>query len=198
MKTTFILIACLISFAAFANNDKKTLPVWTKEQSRTQGGGWIWFPGKAVSTKEHDADLIARGKALDYLMQECQALHRGIRFHERAVSRVDGKFHVYVRASIKQGDCKYASSLKADDRKHISSDTLKSLYFQYKLSLAKQKVDYSICNWGNGYCADRVSLEFQMRNDYVALLYAQYACEKGSPPACVMAKTTADFLMENY
>jgi len=198
MKTIIILIACLISFSVFAEKEVKQLPSWTKEQSRTQGGGWIWFPGKGVSKQAHDADLAAKGKALDYLLQECQALHRSIKFHERAVEKKKGQFHVYVRASIKQKECKQSASASEEEKKALSSETLKSVYFQYKLAMAKKTIDYSVCNYNNSYCLQKVSLEFQMRNDYVALLYAQYACEKGVEIACDSAKSTADFLIENY
>ena len=113
---------------------------WVHETSRTQGGSWIWFPGKGIAKNQKDAYLLAEGQALDRLIKECQFPHKEVRFIERCIEEVGSDVVAYVRASIKHDQCsetKYASSKR---RFLIESTALVGTYRQYlKLTEAKSQ-----------------------------------------------------------
>lgn len=193
MKTLIIFLVLSFSYTALSSD----IPNWVKEQSRTQAGGWIWFPGRGEARTEYDADVIARGRALDYLKQECQDIHKSVKFHERYVTKRKGKFHVFVRASVKQDDCKFMKNSKPEKRKKFINESLKSAYLQFKLRMANRTMDYSKCKRSNLYCAYLVADEYEMHNDYRALLYARYSCYKGYSLGCSHASSITKFLLEN-
>jgi hypothetical protein len=197
MKNLFFLITLLfLATEVFAQPKSHELPLWARIDHRTQGGGWLWFPGRGDAKTEREADILARGSALDYLMQECQVPHVNTRFIERFTIRLEGHYYVYVRANVTQDECnqtKYSN----DKRQKIINAKLMEVYVQYRTMVAEQKVNFKICKYENDYCLQNAVSEFEMRNDYKALLYAQYSCNKGIPEGCNAAKSTSLYLSKN-
>ena len=192
---------CLCSFSVFAEPSKTELPAWARENSRTQGGGWVWFPGKAVARSEADADFHARGMALDYLVQECTSIPKETQFNERFSIRKRGFYYVYVRASVKNTACKFLKSKEEGKRKKYLNEELKVLYGQYKLNEAKKRFrrefNFRECHNRNDYCLDRYFTYANMHDDYLAILYAQHSCDKGVQRACKYATEWIKFVSEN-
>ncbi len=83
---------------------------WAKQESRTQGNGWIWYPSKATDSNLYKADLRAKGFALEQLTQECEVIPKDARFHERCVENNGGNYLVKVRVSVKNKSCALAKT----------------------------------------------------------------------------------------
>lgn len=199
-KQTFTVIAIVLisifwmSIRVAVAND---VPEWTQEDHRTQGAGWIWFPANAVAPTEIEADLMAKGKAIAYLMDECQIPHKEIRFNERFVQENDGKFKVYVRASITDRQCgegKYGSrELKAK----IVNTRLLDVYRQYQTRLAELRIANTVCRASSTYCLEQAIKSFDMQNYYLAYTYAEKACQSGLKSACKSVNTIRAFIVSN-
>jgi hypothetical protein len=112
---------------------------WTQKTTRTQGGGWIWFPGKGVGTNLKDAYLKAEGQALDRLIKECVFPHKETKFIERC-DEVEGKNVVaYVRASLKQDQCNQTKYSNEKGRRIFEHKVLTRTWRQYKKFAKKEK-----------------------------------------------------------
>ncbi len=196
-KITWITILVVFSWIITRVAFSQELPSWTNADHRTQGGGWIWFPGKYLAVTELEADYMAKGKAVAYLMEECQIPHSEIRFVERHVQEVEGKFKVYVRASITQKQCnegKYGS--KALKHK-IFSRNLLNLYRRYKLKLAQIEVAKTVCTIDTLYCVSLARRAADMSDWYSAYIYAEKSCELGIKQGCNMVKIVSRYLRSN-
>ena len=158
---------------------------WTHTSARTQGGGWIWFPGKFTAEDRFQAEVKALGLALSYESDECRIIPKGTKVHEKCVEKnADGTWTVYVRASFKDKICKRASVAS----RRVASQ-MRSLPFTRKLNAFKMaSVERNIrpaCANGNfKACYD--SMNDYLQNDrYVeAAVYGQKACKLGSAHAC--------------
>lgn len=100
MGTGFIAEATYKVEEKNCKNVNKCTEDWTKGETRSQAGEWVWFLGKGIAPRVKKADLYAKGQALDYLTQECSILHKSVRFIERCEERIGGSYIVYTRASI--------------------------------------------------------------------------------------------------
>ena len=93
--------------------------------SRTQSGGFTFFPGKGIGTTLEEAIVIAERMALDSLKKECGYIHRDTQFNERC-DQQDGKvFYSFVRASIGQIKCKTIRDANTSKRKELQHPTLR-------------------------------------------------------------------------
>lgn len=173
------------------------LPNWTQEDHRTQGGGWIWFPGKYLALTEIGADVMAKGMAVAYLMEECQLPHKEIRFNERHVEEVDGKYRVYVRAAIKDSQCREGKYGSAELREKVVNRSLLTLYRQYKLKVTELQIADKVCAIDPLYCLGQARQEAHMENWYRAYIYAERSCRAGLEGGCKSAKSVAKFLIRN-
>lgn len=185
MRTILWLFLSLILVGAgLTLRAGESLPEWTQEVSRTQGGGYIWFPGKGTAYTEIEAEDLARGQSLDYLVQECQILHKEIRFNERFVEQVEKKFVVYVRASITQKQCNEAKYATLEFRKKISNRRLLDTYHNYKVTIAEEAVAHVQCTYQDAYCGEFGVQQIYLNNLYLALAYFKKACAIGLPTGC--------------
>lgn len=181
------IITMLLSLNVWAI-DTDRLPHWAQEQNRTQGGSWIWFPGYATASTAEEADVLARGKAVDYLMQECRFPHKDARFVERLEMKEDDVYHVWTRVSVTHEQCNQTKQGGAVNNR------LLEMYRFYRSHVAQLHVDPKICNDENLYCLEQAVREYDLRNNYVALEYARISCSKGIEGGCKVAKGIAEFL----
>lgn len=154
---------------------------WYEDSARTQGGGWIWFPGTAKHKDLHTATNLAEGAALDYLVGECQMVHREVKFHEKCMKPIKGGFRVYVRASIKRKQCDMAKSKKVIYKNKKLTERLN----QFRAYKAKNSVDTDKCN---SHTPDQCFLiaddEWRLGNTILAEAYADRACQYGKRAYC--------------
>lgn len=189
-KTTieiFVIVFSLIWLATRVVNASEDLPEWATEDSRTQAGGWIWFPGKGVAKTEIEADRLAKGMSIMYLIQECQLPHKDVRFNERFVEELeDGQFKVHVRASITNGQCNAGKNATARDRSLITNKYLMEFYREYRLNIAHKEIAHIVCWKGNTMCFENANNEMQMDRYYRALAFLERGCDYRNEPSCNM------------
>jgi hypothetical protein len=113
--------------------------LWTTADNRTQGGGYLWFPGNGSGKSVETADLLAKGRALEAMKEECEGFFSGTIFVDRHVEYGNREVIVWVRALVKQEDCIMVKRGEAKQGK-----TLKTLYVDYRVLIAR--ADTSICN----------------------------------------------------
>jgi hypothetical protein len=74
---------------------------------------------------------------------------------------------------------------------------LQGVFMQYSLKEAESRVNYKQCNYMNIHCVDQSIEALHMRDDFVALLYARYSCEKGEMMGCQNAAKLLDFISKH-
>ncbi len=196
-KTTLVVVIIGLIWILTRVAVAGELPSWTKDHHRTQGGGWIWFPGNALAITEIEADMMAKGKAIAYLMEECQLPHKEIRFNERYIVEEDGKFRVFVRASITQRQCKEGKYGSMALRSRIVNRHLLGLYRQYMIKIAEIQVADKICRADTVYCLDLAKQEVDMNNWYKAYTYAEKSCKHGLKEGCNAVRIISRYLITN-
>lgn len=141
---------------------------WTKETSRSQGGGWVWFPGLGVHASLSRAILAAEGTSLNYLYGECQSIPNETKFNERCITRENQKYKVHVRASIRQNSC---------DPSSASNKELVSRLLSYRAIETKHALDTSKCNETNAEgCFLLAHKEKELKNLELSLAYSEAGC----------------------
>ena len=149
---------------------------WTYEDSRTQAGGWVWFPGRSENKSLSLATLEAEGRSLEYLKGECGIIPAETKFHERCVEEVEGGYRVHVRASIKQMYCNTRSEKSAE---------LTKRHLNYQSMVARAQVNYGLCNEQHPQsCFIQADKEWRMKNISLAIAYADLACQYGDTFSC--------------
>lgn len=174
----FIFLVIVIA-AVFVGTAKASCvdQSWVKEQSRTQGGGWIWFPGNGKSNSQAHSTLIAQGTALEYLIEECGEIPMEVKFHEKCIDQKEGQYIVYVRASVTQDQC--TAKVK---NKNIELARKLNQYRAYK---SDRLVDTKICNRYNASdCYLQADKEWRANNVSLASAYAKAACAFGDNYSC--------------
>jgi hypothetical protein len=155
---------------------------WTKQDGRTQAGGWIWFPGKAIGRDLERVKLDAEVMALESLRDECQMIHKEVKFNERCVEIIDGGFIVYVRAAIEHKWCEHAKA---------KNDLFRNLSLEMKVLERKmiKELGRSDCK-GEEYmelCIQK-TLAANKRGDYdMDDYYSLKLCEAGRWHRCELA-----------
>jgi len=188
-----LAILWIISRVAMAQD----IPTWAMNDSRTQAGSWIWFPGKYTAVTVTEADMMAKGMAINYLMQECQLPHKEVRFNERHVEELDGKYRVYVRASITHRQCEESKYGSKELKSRIVNKRLLAIYRQYSLHIAETQIAQKICSADADYCLDLAIREFDLNNPYKAYIYAERACNRGIVQGCNSVKIIKRYLSSN-
>lgn len=162
---------------------------WTKEQSRTQGGGWNWYPGRGDGESLEEATLWAEGRALKLLVGECQFPHKEVKVHERCVEYKEGKVEVFLRMSLRDFECqasKYASELT---RAKIENGELLSVLQRYENMLNSQKgIRKEVCHIKNAEGCHRLAKILYGQNERnKALELFEQACGYGNRDSCFNA-----------
>ena len=175
----------VLSLQTFA---KSELPDWAKTDARTQGGGWIWFPGKYKATDRVLANTIAIGRAVEYLMLECNVPHKETRFVERFERQVDGIWEVYTRASVTSKQCKETKYASPKRMKFIKSNNLVQMYWTYRSFLGNKTLDKDLCNKdAPDECVFPIDREWKNGNKVKAIAYAERGCMLGDKFSCGFA-----------
>lgn len=162
---------------------------WTKEDSRTQGGGWVWFPGKGVAADRETAILLAEGAALSLLVQECQCPHKEIKSHERCVEEYAGNFRAYLRLSLLEKQCNETKYAKDEKKSLIENKELTKRLQRYH-ELTKQNVEKNVENChekGAQTCYDFGKYEYFMGNHKKAVANFNFGCQYGHAQSCFNA-----------
>lgn len=92
---------------------------WVVDETRTQGGGRVWFKGHGKADSEVAAFRIAENNALYLLKQECQYIPKNTQFIERCSFQKDGIVLAYTRATTLQQDCTAAKNDGSGANKNI-------------------------------------------------------------------------------
>ena len=191
-KATMIVIALklmLLILIPSAQAEECSKLDWTKTSSRTQGNGWIWFPGKATSLIRSTSIISAEGEALSYETGECGLIHTRTKFHEKCTEQnADGSFTTYVRASIKAKYCSEAmSSVGTNNIERISNPILTRRLNAYKMGNAENDVKDS-CNAKQIYnCTLEHFAAKDAGNYFLAAAYAKRGCLWGKTALCSSA-----------
>ncbi len=172
---------------------------WANEENRTQANNWMWFPGSAKHSDKDQATIIAQGRALEYLVNECRFIHQNVKFHERCIDQMsNGKHVVFLRASIKYKYCQEIKYKELGEVKNILNKNLTGTYQYYLEYVSNKKIDFTVCNKGNFHCFDKGVEAGHAGDWYAALSYAKYSCKKGIKQGCNSVEIIIRFLTQNY
>ncbi|MBK25697.1 MAG: hypothetical protein CME70_16990 [Halobacteriovorax sp.] len=193
MKRLWSVFLILISFYSAdllaANCDKQK---WTREDGRTQAGGWIWFPGKGTGESTQIAYLKAEGMAIDRLLKECNFPHKEVKFHERCDEKVGKFYRAFVRASLTHKQCQQTKYASAEFKKKIKNEKLLKTHAQYLKAITKDTAfEEKACTPKKALrCHEMGKYEFQMGNSKKALTYFDRGCRGGNMDSCFNAGIT--------
>lgn len=202
--TFFCLLIFALSAHSFSFFSKKVSKCqkleWTKDDGRTQGGGWIWFPGKAMADSLDEAYLKAEGLAIGRYLQECVIPHKEVKIHERCDEMVGNYYRAYVRVSIRDKKCREAKYATSKLKPLIFNKRLMKTYKSYKRLTSKdEKIDDLECSLSNSKnCYQLGKYEFQMGNLKGALKKFDIGCRLSDINACFNAGLTAMELNFSY
>ena len=171
---------------------------WARNDSRTQGGGWIWFPGKGASENLEHAYMQAEGMAIKRLIMECNFPHKVVKFHERCDELDDGEYYAYVRASLKQDICSQTKNATPSEKKTSINSNLMAIYIRYqkysdevfseeseKRKNKNNKLNF--CNADNGSkCLKYAKYEWINGNKEQAIKYGKIGCMNDDAKSCAM------------
>lgn len=199
MKIIFLAFICFSFSSAFADSKEDCLSAdWNQSDSRSQGGGWIWFPGKASSSVSlEEAYLKAEGQALSRLVQECEAPHKETRINERC-DFLDGvEFRAFVRVSITDSNCKEIKYADKTSREKITHKELSKTFRKYrekigfiqKQSGSSKKIKCT--EELNEKCLKLGRLEYSLENYDTALEYFDDVCRNDHLNGCFNAGLAA-------
>lgn len=161
---------------------------WTKEDARTQGGGWVWFPGKGIAADRETAIALAEGAAVSLLVQECQFPHKEVKSHERCVEEYADNYRAYVRVSLLEKQCDETKYAKDDKRTIIENKELMKNLRRYR-DLTKQidKTSENCQEKSAQTCYDFGKYEYFMGNPKQAIEFFNSGCQHGHAQACFNA-----------
>lgn len=188
MKTilSITIIFIFSSTNIFAQGKSCSDLEWTQTDSRTQGGSWIWFPGKGISKKLQIAYEKAEGMALDRLLKECGVLHKEIKFHERCDEKIGYDFIAFVRASIEHKFCDRSKYLKSTDKTKMENSYLRATWEKYnKKTIVKKKLVCTIDNFID--CYGFAEYNFEIGEYEKALKYADIGCHRKDSKSCFIS-----------
>lgn len=127
LVTFFLFLLIPLYGHAFFFEDKKCETIdWVAEDSRSQGGGWIWFPGKGSGSTVEESYQYSENLALQRLEQECQNIPISVKFNERCDQKSGDTIESFVRVSVTDIDCK-----KAQNKKIQTNEKLKGQLENY-------------------------------------------------------------------
>jgi TPR repeat protein len=206
MKLMFISILVFVlnyqHVTAFSTDSKCNQLDWTQEDSRTQGGGWIWFPGKGVGTTIEDAYLKAEGLAIGRLIQECGVPHKEVKIHERCDEKNDLEYMAYIRVSILESKCVEIKYANEEKKKVLLNRELMKIFHKYQARIEESKNQNTssktiICTVEmNKRCLDRGRVEYSLGNHEIALQYYDEVCKNGELDGCFNAGL-ASWMLKN-
>lgn len=199
MKIIILAFLCFSISSAHADSKDDCLSAeWNQSDSRSQGGGWIWFPGKATSSVSLDeAYLKAEGQALSRMVQECEAPHKETRINERC-DFLDGVEHkAFVRIAITDSNCREIKYADKNSREKITHKELSKTFRKYrekigfiqKQSGSSKKINCSEAQ--NEKCLKLGRLEYSLENYDTALEYFDEVCRNDHLNGCFNAGLAA-------
>lgn len=152
---------------------------WTNEDSRTQAGGWNWYPGKGKAQSLEDAYTFAEGLALKRLLQECQLIPANVKFNERCDFTNGSTFAVFVRASVLEKDC--AQTRKDSKNLSLSNQALNKQYEAYLKKISSLEITAAAVD---SKPLDKFELNWNKGDEAGANNVLQKECKAGTPEAC--------------
>jgi hypothetical protein len=161
------------------------LPNWARETSRTQGGGWNWYPGSAADQDKERAVYLATNRALDYMVKECATIPLGTKFHERFDRHKNGYWEIYVRASVKDAECRKTKVMKDETKFKYTHKSLGRQYAKYIQDFDTVEIDSQICHGYHTVGCFIVSTTAWKRGKLKkAAAYAREGCRLGHSESC--------------
>jgi TPR repeat protein len=190
MLGVFLLFLTIYSPVTLAN--KCESQKWTREDGRTQAGGWIWFPGKGTGENLQISYMKSEGMAIDRLIKECGFPHKEVKFHERCDEKVGKFYQTYVRASLTHKQCHESKYAANAFKPKILNRKLLAIHKKYLAAITKDTAfEEKACTRNKPLkCHEMGKYEFQMGNQKKALLYFNKACQGGSLDSCFNAGIT--------
>lgn len=177
LKIFFIIPFLLFSKSShsfFFSDNKCEKLEWAVEDSRTQGGGWIWFPGKGTGTTVEESYGYAENLALQRLVQECQGIPIDAKFHERCDQKNGDTVESFVRVSVRDSECKLAQRKESKINKQLQ-DQLED-YLQLKnLKEISGLGDKEKLNYANSIVSE---------NNLLAIKIYKSLCDKSNQASC--------------
>lgn len=188
---TFLLLFFFMVVRAYSSNPKSCIEEnqWAQTSSRTQGGGYIWYPGFGKSDTIEKARILAEGEAIRKLNTECGFPHKEIRIIERCEEQVGDLHQTYLRLSLKDEHCKQARYASSQEKESLLNTGLVETYEQYKYLLEKKlNLSAQDCSRSSATeCYKRGKYEYYLGNTNVALEYFEQGCKKDDINSCFNA-----------
>lgn len=123
-----VLMTCLLFYMTLPSNECLKYD-WAKENNKTQGGVWNWYPGKSTSQDLYKATTLAKIESMRKFQNDCgNVLVKTLVFNETCVQRASPydapQYTVYVRLTAKKDACELSRELS---KKKMTSN-LKAIY----------------------------------------------------------------------
>lgn len=158
---------------------------WTKENGRTQGGGWIWYPGKGRGLSLEDATLLAEGRALEMLVKECLVPHKEVKVHERCHEQQGNEHVVFLRLSLEDTQCRQAKTSNAKFRHKIKNRELERTLTRYRKKIGDSEKVKKECSALTGReCFQMGKQEYFLENLKDAKKLFTTGCNKNHRDSC--------------
>ncbi len=189
ININFIILTLLFSMAsaqAFWKTSTCQQLDWVKEESRTQGGGWIWYPGRARDSSKESAMIRAEGSAIRALIQECQVPHVEAKIHERCSEELGGIHHAYVRVSLRDLECEQARRSSNEYKTKITNQQMNTTYQKYLKLEGMIEENATGCN-NIKECYDRGTYAAFRDETQKALDFFRKGCDMADDKCCFNA-----------
>lgn len=203
MNILFIFLS-LLSLAFADSKDECVNAEWNQTDSRTQGGGWIWFPGKGTSSSSlEDAYLKAEGSAIYRMIQECEAPHKESRINERCDYQDGLEYKAFVRVAILDAKCREIKYGDKAFKERATNPELQRTYLRYmekadaiqNRSKTRKEIDCS--QYPAEKCLSIGRLEYGLENYELALEYFDDVCRNDNFAGCFNAGLSSWMLRKN-
>lgn len=203
MNILFIFLS-LLSHAFADSKDDCLNAEWNQTDSRTQGGGWIWFPGKGTSSSTlEDAYLKAEGLAISRMIQECEAPHKESRINERCDYQDGLEYKAYVRVAILDAKCREIKYGDKSVKERATNPELQRTYSRYLEKVGAiqnhsgSRKDIDCSKYPPEKCLSIGRLEYGLENYSLALEYFDDVCRNEVQTGCFNAGLASWMLRKN-
>lgn len=201
MTSKFLLVFCLsivwsqsahAIFGSLFSDSKCSKLDWTKEDGRTQGGAWIWFPGKGIGSTLEEATLRAEGRAITMLNKECAFPHKEVKIHERCHEQEGDDHVVFLRLSLEHKQCAESKNANSKLKRKIVNKGLVRTLKRYRKLIGDKHDEKKNCQNETAEKCYEYGKHFYYTNEFEsALTLFKTGCQKNHVSSCFNAGVVA-------
>jgi TPR repeat protein len=179
-------------FGSLFSDSKCSKLEWTKEDARTQGGAWIWFPGKGIGSNLEEATLRAEGRALEMLSKECAFPHKEVKIHERCNEKEGDDHVVFLRLSLEHKQCAESKNANRKLKTKILNKGLARTLKRYRKLIGDKHDEKKNCVNETAEKCYEYGKHFYYTNEFdSALTLFKTGCQKNHVSSCFNAGVVA-------